>query len=234
MSDWTILCDFDGTISVADTTDALLQRFARAGWETLEEAWLRGEIGSRECMAGQVALLDASPEELDRHLDTLAIDPAFPAFVAAAAAQGVELEVVSDGLDRGIRRILARHGLDQLPVLANRLVAAGPRSWRLEFPHGRAGCDAGHCKCRRAELAHGAGRRVLLVGDGASDFCAAEEADLVLAKGKLVAHCRTRSLPHVPIASLAEAVDLLPALVAGEIAARRHMALPPLRRVSAA
>jgi hypothetical protein len=60
VSHWTILCDFDGTISVEDITDALLVRFAKPGWEDIEQAWKRGEIGSRECMARQIALLDAT------------------------------------------------------------------------------------------------------------------------------------------------------------------------------
>ena len=38
MSHWTILCDFDGTVSVEDITDSLLERFARPGWQTIEQA----------------------------------------------------------------------------------------------------------------------------------------------------------------------------------------------------
>src|SRR4051812_17596784 len=49
-ADWTVLCDFDGTISLRDVTDSLLERFGRPGWRELEQAWERGEIGSRECM----------------------------------------------------------------------------------------------------------------------------------------------------------------------------------------
>src|SRR6185369_8213968 len=67
VSHWTILCDFDGTVSVEDITDSLLERFARPGWQKIEQAWRRGEIGSHDCMAEQVALLDASREEIDAH-----------------------------------------------------------------------------------------------------------------------------------------------------------------------
>ncbi len=39
---WTILCDFDGTISVEDMIDSLLDRFGAAGWEVLEQDWRAG------------------------------------------------------------------------------------------------------------------------------------------------------------------------------------------------
>src|SRR5690349_1779247 len=106
---WTILCDFDGTISVEDVFDSLLDRYGRAGWEQLETKWRAGRIGSRACMSGQVALLDVSRDELDTHLAEVRIDHAFPAFVAKVHEQGVPIHVVSDGLDYAIHRILTRH-----------------------------------------------------------------------------------------------------------------------------
>ena len=60
-----VFCDFDGTISLSDTTDVILSRFARPEWELIEEEWKRGAIGSAECMAQQIALIEASPEALD-------------------------------------------------------------------------------------------------------------------------------------------------------------------------
>ncbi|MBN8728770.1 MAG: MtnX-like HAD-IB family phosphatase [Xanthomonadales bacterium] len=233
MSNWTILCDFDGTISVRDTTDALLERFGRPGWEAVERAWREGEIGSRECMARQVALVEASPSELDAWLDEVAIDPAFPAFVAAAQAAGIPLTVLSDGLDHAIARILGRHGLGDLPVVANRLEAVGENGWRLEFPFGRTGCPSGNCKCGAAGDAHAARRRVLLIGDGASDFCVAGEADLVFAKGRLVEHCRTAAIPHLPIVDFRDALALLPMLVEGGIAAEGQVVALPGRTIAA-
>ena len=230
MSDWTILCDFDGTVALDDTTDTLLERFARPGWETLESDWRAGRIGSHDCMAGQVALLDMSRPELDAHLRERAIDPAFAAFVKAAHARGVHIEILSDGLDYAIRTILGREGLDWLPITSNRLEPDGERGWRLGFPNASALCRvaSGTCKCARAGKAQAARKRVLLIGDGASDFCVAESADFVFAKGKLTGHCRTRQLPHAAIDGFADALNLLPALLAGELAASPADAEPPL------
>lgn len=211
MQHWKILCDFDGTISTEDVIDGLLNRFGRPGWQALEDDWVAGRIGSRECMQGQVALLDVSREELDAHLDTLQIDPAFPAFVAAARARGHDVSIVSDGLDYAIQRILARHGLDDLQVAANRWNATDdPRRWRLDSPYSVPGCASGTCKCTCVESASPTSASpVLLIGDGRSDFCASGAADLVFAKGKLAAHCREQKFPHHAIVGFADAIDLL-------------------------
>ncbi len=240
VSDWTLLCDFDGTISVEDTTDTLLERFGKPGWEVLETDWREGRIGSRDCMAGQVALLDMDKAELDAHLNARAMDPAFGDFVRSALAQGMHIEILSDGLDYAIRSILARNALDDLPVTANHLVPVGEREWCLTFPNASPTCSAasGTCKCARAARFQDAAtaarrKRVLMIGDGASDFCVAAAADFVFAKGKLIDHCRAHNIPHAPIADFADALALLPALVSGKlVAAPRTVAAMP-RAISA-
>lgn len=208
---WSVQCDFDGTISVCDVTDTLLQRFGRPGWQALEDAWERGDIGSRECMKGQVALLDMSDAELRAHLDTLEIDPHFAAFAAAAARWGLPLQVVSDGIDFAIQHVLARHGLGHLPVIANRLVQAGGRSWRLESPWASSACvrASGNCKCERLAEQRAARGPVVFVGDGSSDFCVSAQADFVLAKSRLIDHCRAHGIAHAPFHDFGDALALL-------------------------
>lgn len=213
--DWRVLCDFDGTIALEDVTDSILERFALDGWQDIEAEWKDGVIGSRECMAKQVALIRATKVELDDHLDQVAIDPAFPAFVAFCQAADVPLTVVSDGLDYAIRRILGRSGVNDLPILANRLETAGPRHYRLSFPHANAACAnaSGTCKCKIAETQTAGQALSLLIGDGASDMCAAGSVDLVFAKDKLLAYCRDKGLPFVAFRDFSHASDLLETLL---------------------
>jgi 2,3-diketo-5-methylthio-1-phosphopentane phosphatase len=217
VSAWNILCDFDGTISVEDVIDSLLDRFGRPGWETLEQEWRAGVIGSRECMSGQIALLDMSRDELDAHLSSLWIDHGFPAFVARARALGTPIRVVSDGLDMAIHSILGRYGLDDLPLAANRLSQLAPRQWALNSPFQADGCRSGTCKCACVAQARQGGAKTLLIGDGASDFCAADRVDFVFAKHRLIEHCRAAGIPYVPIASFDDALELLPRLLDGSL-----------------
>ena len=108
-----------------------------------------------------------------------------------------------------------------MPVTSNRLRQVTDREWSLEFPNASPTCRvaSGTCKCARAALAQSARKRTLLIGDGASDFCVAEAADFVFAKGKLIAHCIAKNIPHAAIDGFADALDLLPALIEGKLVA---------------
>ena len=216
MSGWSTLCDFDGTISTVDVTDTLLEAFGKPAWREIETEWLAGRIGSRVCMQQQIACLDVSKEELDEAIDTIGVDESFAAFVDAIATRGWELSIVSDGLDYAISRILRRHRLPALPFYANRLVQVGTRTWKLDSPYADAACASGICKCAFAQRARAAGSKVLMIGDGRSDFCVAGSADLVFAKGSLIAHCLDKCLNHIPILSFDDAVRMIPMLIEHE------------------
>jgi 2,3-diketo-5-methylthio-1-phosphopentane phosphatase len=203
-----VFVDFDGTISVGDTTDLILERFADPSWRTIEADWVAGRIGSRECLARQIDLIRATPETLDAFAQKSAIDPHFGEFTALCAAHGLPLAVVSDGLDRIATTMLARAGL-ALPIVANHLEWLGADRWRLGFPHAREDCraSAGHCKC--ATLGPEPGCLRVLIGDGRSDFCAATVADLVIAKGALAIYCGNNRIPFEPFTDFAGAAAVL-------------------------
>jgi 2,3-diketo-5-methylthio-1-phosphopentane phosphatase len=188
------LVDFDGTIAPDDPTDRLLERFAIPTWRDIEEAWQAGRISSRECMQRQVALLRATPEELDAEIGNFQIDPAFHRFLSFCRRHGVGVTIVSDGFDRVVRAVLERAQV-LVRSFANRLEWQGGDRWHLAFPYARSDCRSGgaNCKC-----SHGTPRdgRCVVIGDGRSDFCMSAQADYVIAKGLLVGSCRSRGLPH--------------------------------------
>ncbi len=208
-----VVCDFDGTITKEDTADAIFTRFAAPEWRDVEAVWEAGEIGSAECMRRQMELVDASLPELDAALDALQIDPDFPAFVAFCEERGVELAIVSDGVDYFIERILRRAGLPNLPVNANRLIQKGERSFTLAHPHKVQDCasGAGTCKCALASPSDG--RRTVLIGDGRSDFCVAHETDIVFAKKSLVRYTRDQGIAAVEYSTFSDVQAAFESLV---------------------
>lgn len=209
MRPFRLFVDFDGTISLADSTDALLERFAEPEWETAETDWLAGKIGSAECMRRQVATLRLRPEALHAFVATVELDPGFKDFVALAGSYGAPIAVVSDGLDLVIQGALKNAGLS-LPVFANRLTWQGGDRWSLAFPYASPGCEAeaGHCKCKSLSTDRTA---AVLIGDGRSDYCGAGAADFVFAKAALLDHCRANKIPHEPFTGFS---DLAPRFAA--------------------
>lgn len=209
---WTILCDFDGTISHQDVTDTLLEAFGMPGWQELEQRWVDGEISSLACMSGQVALLDASKSELNACLSTIGIDPDFASFAAHARQRGIPLYIVSDGLDYAIHTILLANGISGIPVFANRLIQTGERRWQLAFPHASADClkASGTCKCAIASTM--APDQFLMIGDGRSDFCVSRIASHVFARESLVAECQRGGYPFTAMNDFSSAPALLDAL----------------------
>jgi 2,3-diketo-5-methylthio-1-phosphopentane phosphatase len=165
-------------------------------------------------MQQQVRLLDLNLEALHQHLNNIAIDPHFGGFLAQAAQLGYPVGVVSDGIDYAIHHILSRNQISGLSVAANQLEPTHhPDRWQLSSPHEAVGCASGTCKCACIAQARSAvADRVLLVGDGRSDFCAAHRADHVFAKGRLRDYCAAEGLPHTPIHDFEEAARLLPEL----------------------
>jgi 2-hydroxy-3-keto-5-methylthiopentenyl-1-phosphate phosphatase len=199
-----VFVDFDGTIAPDDPTDSLFARFADPYWLEIEAEWQQGLITSSEAMARQVRLIRATPEDVSEFLADVRIDPDFPEFVRLCRSHGARVTVVSDGMDLLVGTALKYAGLD-LPFFANKLEWQGEDRWALRFPYMRSDCRVrmGNCKCAHGQFMS-PGINVM-VGDGRSDFCIAERCDLVLAKGKLITHCRQNNVDHVPISSFAEA-----------------------------
>ena len=205
-----VLCDFDGTISVKDVTDTLLSYFGQDGCDELEELWVNGKIGSQECMSKQIALMDASLEEVNQVLSKIEIDPMFKSFINYTQQNNIPVHVVSDGLDYAIQFVLKRHGIENLPIFANKLLHDNARSWRLEFPYANKDCikQSGNCKCNHVKKQQYF-PQILYVGDGTSDYCVSHNVDYVFAKDKLVNYCEKNKIMHCAINSFTDVTKAL-------------------------
>jgi 2-hydroxy-3-keto-5-methylthiopentenyl-1-phosphate phosphatase len=197
---WEVSCDFDGTITRGDVVQGVLARFADPAWREIEAEWDAGRMGSRECLERQTRLLQVEPEALAAWVDAHPVDPDAVGVFQDCAELGVNVRIVSDGYDWVIRRVLARLGLEHLPVFANRLVSHDGGRWSVEFPNARPGCLSGACKCALV-----AERRPRLhIGDGRSDACVSDRSDLVFAKDSLLRSRQARGLPSVAFQNFAE------------------------------
>jgi HAD superfamily phosphoserine phosphatase-like hydrolase len=228
------LVDFDGTFAAADVGNRFFRRFANdaVAWERLIAAWKAERMTAREILARECDLARVREAEALAFVDEFSLAPGAGALAGAVRAAGHEIAIASDGLAFYIERLLARAGLD-VPFTANGVVFDGDRLRPLFGSQGPAfalaeggraeaavgatpGCgQCGNCKGARVDAASARGvARVLLVGDGYSDRCAARRADGVHAKDDLLAWCRAHGIPARPFETLedvARAEGLLPA-----------------------
>jgi 2,3-diketo-5-methylthio-1-phosphopentane phosphatase len=223
-----LFLDFDGTITGRDAVDAILEAYADPRWLAVEEQWRAGRIGSRACLAAQMALVNASPDELDALLDSIDVDAGFALLLDTCASRSVAVHIISDGFDYCIRRILARRELglaerlEDVRIFASHLEPDG-RRWRTGFPHSPETCEHGCATCKPVVMSrlNRAGATAVFVGDGLSDRYAAGVADLVFAKGSLAAYCREQRIAHISYDGLGEVAAYLDeALRAGGLDAR--------------
>ncbi len=207
----TVLIDFDNTVTSVDVLQELLRRFSiNRHWMTLERSWAAGRIGSRVCLVGQLRGVRVSRTALTRFLATVTLDPAFRDLVKLLRRWGVRPIIVSDNFSFIVRRILQYNRVFGLRVYANRVTIVQDRLTPL-FPYYDRSCPRGcaHCKRRQVQRGGAGRRRVIYIGDGRSDICPAEAADLVFAKGTLLRYLRRHGQPCVAFDHLGEVYDEL-------------------------
>jgi len=203
------VCDFDGTVALEDVGNRFFSTFTtdRTAWDAIIADWFAGRAGGREVLARECALVDVDASRLDAFVRVRGVDPAFAPFVEAARAAGDDVSIASDGLLLYIRPILAAHGLAHVRARSNdarfedgRLVPA----FGTNEGEGCGGC--GTCKGAVIDAIRAArpGVRVVFVGDGLSDRCAAPKADVVWAKDDLLEFCAARGIAAHPFATFAD------------------------------
>lgn len=195
-----VLCDFDGTIAQDDVGNLFFRTFARKGDPgAVVELWKRGVISSRECLEREAFLVDAAREDFDRFVCARKLDPYFKDFIDFTRKRGIEVVVVSDGLDFYIERMLMRSGLGELEFFSN-VMKLGNGGISVGFPHYdlMEDCrDCGNCKSFHLQRLRQHGYFIVYIGNGLSDRCPSGRADLVFAKGELLSYCRENNIAHV-------------------------------------
>jgi 2-hydroxy-3-keto-5-methylthiopentenyl-1-phosphate phosphatase len=179
-----ILCDFDGTVSTVDMGNEILNRFTDKGWEEIDRAYCAGEIGSRLAYTQVASLFTGSRAQMLEFVSSREkIDPHFLEFYRFCQSRGVDLKIVSDGLDFYIDAILKKNHLEDIEFFSNVTVFQHGNKLSIEFPRMNNECEkCGTCKKGVLRDYRSNYDRVIYVGNGYSDVCPAKDADLVFAK----------------------------------------------------
>jgi 2-hydroxy-3-keto-5-methylthiopentenyl-1-phosphate phosphatase len=191
-----ILCDFDGTISIRDMGYVLLNRFSSGDWEVIDRDFCGGKIGSKEAYSRIAKIIKGDEETVLRFVrDHSDIDPYFPLFYQFCRHKGIDLKIISDGLDFYIKTILETHHLSEIPFYAN-CTSFQNNEMQVTFPYSNEECGfCGTCKRRLVQIHRKEYDSIFFIGNGLSDRCAAQEADFVFAKNSLYMYCIDQDIP---------------------------------------
>ena len=203
-----VFCDFDGTITLVDATDAILEAFALPAWREWEDRWVNGEITSQECLSRQVELIRADRASVDAFAATLPIDQGIFALDRRCTELRIPLTIVSDGLDVVVESILRRHRLLHIPTFSNHVRWNEQGIPVLSFPFAGQECESGAGTCKCAITAR-RDRQSVYIGDGQSDRCVSAKIDTVFAKGSLREWCTDQNISHHPFESLVDVAERL-------------------------
>ncbi len=190
--------DFDGTLVVPNLAVVLVEEFGRNGTEVAREVDRNlhaGRITLREAWEREVAILPADRlDEMAEYARTHApLRPGARRLIGLLDRHRVPTAIVSGGVDFYIRPVLEREGIDW-PVLSDALTRPSPGVLGVAHPHGHPTCRL--CGICKAQIVRSNPTSVsVFVGDGSTDRYAAEVADVVFARHRLLTYCRGRGVP---------------------------------------
>jgi len=204
-----VFFDFDNTITVSDVFDDIIVRFSKDdGWKVLEEKWRRNEIGSRDCLKGQIEGIRVTKRELDEYLATIKLDPFFKKLAELLDSKNIRTVILSDNFDYVLNGVLKAYGLDKnFEVYCNSVKLEGDRMIP-SFPFMNSKCGhCGHCKKTSLGKIASDGEALFYIGDGLSDRCASKNVDTVFAKSDLKDYLKKEGVWHIPFEDLEDVYE---------------------------
>jgi 2-hydroxy-3-keto-5-methylthiopentenyl-1-phosphate phosphatase len=199
MGNRLVICDFDGTVTVQDTLEALSAQFAPRAHSTLEMALREGRVKLRDVLAAELGEMTHGAETIiQTAVERVPLREGFGELVRACTERGDRLVLLSAGFRQLIEPMLAAAGISNIPLLANDVVFSergGSVSWR-ELPI----CHVCGEECKRWDVSQLRidAAEVVYVGDGYSDRCGCLVADKIYARSELADWLDARGHSYTP------------------------------------
>lgn len=198
-----IFSDFDGTATKMDVGNLIFRTFSGDGIIPLIKSWKNYEISSRQLLTEECRMINMnSIEELYSLIDRQELDDYFIDFCKICDDNDIQLFIVSDGLDVYINRILNRYELNYIPFYSNKFNYSTDENGKIkflpEFPYTDSECDkCGNCKRNHVLYNSEEDDLIIYIGDGSSDRCPVDCADIIFAKRELASYCRSKKIPFI-------------------------------------
>lgn len=194
MKKYAIVTDFDGTVTKLDIGNAISIHLGSTTQEQIEQDYI-DNVDQKEWMKKQFGNIKMNREEFESLVLSYAeVKEGFEELAAYSKEHNIPFEIASGGLDLYINPVLKKTNTGHLPVYS----AVGVYTENgilLDFPYSN-NITLDDFKASRVELYKQQGYTVIFLGDGISDFKAAQKADIVFAVDYLEGLCKQHNVQY--------------------------------------
>lgn len=192
-----VLSDFNGTISLSNIAEHILEKFADKKWLYYDKLCLEGKMSLDEAMVYEYSLLKAPVDEILNEVDRIyQIRSHFKDFIEYCKTNTIPFVIVTTGLDFVINHMLQHLGVaDYVELVAFTTEVNPDKSLKINnierFDESKKDFKSDYVSYYK-EL----GCKVVYIGDSFSDFNAVLESDIVFSvrNSKLSAYCEEKSI----------------------------------------
>jgi len=218
INDYVIVSDFDGTITKEDSNYTLVTVLGNDENAQIEVDFLNGKMSNKEAFERHFEVMSISLAEYENFIkDNINIDNGFDRFLEFVRERGITLVVVSAGFRQGIQYVLGEKRLNGVEVIANDLSGAPYISPTFASKDPDCNKDFGPCgNCKReciATIRDKAKKKIIFIGDGITDRCAVENAEIIFAKHTLAKQCDEQGIPYIPYDTLDDITNHITQLI---------------------
>mgnify|MGYP000858727847 FL=1 len=215
-----IFCDFDGTITETDNIVSLMTHFVPEQSEKIAKAMMAQTISFKDGITAMFELLSTNQKDdiIQYLLETAVIREGFREFVHYAQEHHIPFYIVSGGVDFFIQPMLEKFGpfsgvyCNSADFSGEQITIVYPNSCDAQcakFTTQSCGCCKPTVMRQMAQPDH----FKIVIGDSISDFEAAKQADLVLAREQLLDHCKDLQVPYEPFNTFYDCLETVKKLI---------------------
>jgi 2-hydroxy-3-keto-5-methylthiopentenyl-1-phosphate phosphatase len=223
-----IFCDFDGTITKKDVwVDALGKFISDKGeFSKLCIDFEKGKITARDCIKKELDLIDNFDfSTFNSYIEKQELDEYFRDFIKYCRRNKHEIFILSEGLDYYIDYVLKKFGID-VKYYCNSMVIkesesehAGHIKLSCEFPYSDENCTWCGMSKRNILINNTndyENEISVFIGDGVSDYCVSNYADIVFAKNTLASYCWKNNITYFEYRNFNDIIIKLDKLTTGK------------------
>ncbi|MCL4538823.1 MAG: MtnX-like HAD-IB family phosphatase [Bacteroidetes bacterium] len=202
-----VFVDFDGTITTHDVGNEFFRKFGNEA-ESLKAVaeWKSDGLSGRDLILREAGFVKTTQNEALEFAKSFTIDSFFSAFVDYCRQNEVELTILSDGLDFYISEILSANHLSEIPFYSN-IARFDTDTIKIEFPYESTCPKCANCKGHQILTRTGIDDLIVYVGNGFSDRCAVDYADIIFAKDDLLKYCEANNITFFPFEDFSEVLS---------------------------